>query len=104
MGDLSLYNHNNPAWSLPANLYYEFEKFIEFKVLPHCNRYPWPRSIIIMDNAPIHISEVYLINDNDWWRRIFKIFASKAGVKLEYLPPYSPDFNPVEAVLAELKA
>lgn len=28
----------------------------------------------------------------------------RAGVILVYLPPYSPDFNPVEELLAELKA
>jgi transposase len=27
-----------------------------------------------------------------------------AGVILEYLPPYSPDFNPIEEAFAELKA
>ena len=27
-----------------------------------------------------------------------------AGVKLIYLPPYSPDFNPIEEFFAELKA
>jgi hypothetical protein len=27
-----------------------------------------------------------------------------AGVRLEYLPPYSPDFNPIEEAFAELKA
>ena len=27
-----------------------------------------------------------------------------AGIKLEYLPPYSPDFNPIEEAFAELKA
>jgi transposase len=27
-----------------------------------------------------------------------------ANVKLEYLPPYSPDFNPIEEAFAELKA
>jgi transposase len=27
-----------------------------------------------------------------------------AGVKLLYLPPYSPDFNPIEEFFAELKA
>jgi hypothetical protein len=37
---------------------FEFQKFIEFNVLPRCNSYPGPRSVIIMDNAPIHISEV----------------------------------------------
>ena len=36
-----------------------FEEFIEYDVLPHCNPYPGPKSIIIMDNAGIHIPEVY---------------------------------------------
>jgi hypothetical protein len=38
-----------------------FNFFIKTKILPFCNEYPGPRSILIMDNAPIHHSEVYLI-------------------------------------------
>ena len=30
--------------------------------------------------------------------------CAEAEVKLEYLPPYSPDFNPIEEAFAELKA
>jgi transposase len=30
--------------------------------------------------------------------------CSDAGVKLLYLPPYSPDLNPIEEFFAELKA
>jgi transposase len=30
--------------------------------------------------------------------------CSEAGVKLVYLPPYSPDLNPIEEFFAELKA
>jgi len=41
--------------SLSAELY---EDFIENKVLPLCNTYPLPRSVIVMDNAPIHRTEV----------------------------------------------
>ena len=29
--------------------------------------------------------------------------CSNAGVKLMYLPPYSPDLNPIEEMFAELK-
>ena len=36
-----------------------FEDFIKNKVLPLCNPFPLPRSVIIMDNAPIHRTEVY---------------------------------------------
>jgi DDE superfamily endonuclease len=35
-----------------------FEDFIEFRLLPLCNPFPGVRSIIIMDNAPIHHSDV----------------------------------------------
>ena len=30
--------------------------------------------------------------------------CADAGVVLAYLPPYSPDFNPIEEAFAELKA
>jgi hypothetical protein len=36
-----------------------FEDFIKNKVLPLCNPFPLPRSVIIMDNAPIHRTEVH---------------------------------------------
>ena len=29
--------------------------------------------------------------------------CNEAGVRLEYLPPYSPDFNPIEASFHNLK-
>jgi len=35
-----------------------YTAFIEEKPLPHCNPFPGPRSIIMMDNASIHRSEV----------------------------------------------
>ena len=44
-----------------------------------------------MDNASFHRSE-----------RIEQMYTA-AGVKLLYLPPYSPDLNPIEEFFAELK-
>jgi hypothetical protein len=35
-----------------------FLDFIRDRVLPLCNPYPGPKSILIMDNAPIHRSDV----------------------------------------------
>jgi len=32
------------------------------------------------------------------------VIIQDAGVKLEFLPPYSPDFNPIKESFAELKA
>jgi hypothetical protein len=44
-----------------------------------------------MDNASIHHSEKV------------KQLCEDAGVKLLYLPPYSPTLNPIEEFFAELK-
>ena len=45
-----------------------------------------------MDNASFHRSD-----------RIEEM-CTEAGVKLVYLPPYSPDLNPIEEFFSELKA
>ena len=68
-----------------------FDDFIE-QLLHHCEPYPNPRSVLVMDNASFHHTE-----------RIEQMCA-EAGVKLLYLPPYSPDLNPIEDFFAELKA
>jgi hypothetical protein len=39
-----------------------FIEFIRNHVIPHTTPYPGPRSVLIMDNAKIHHSEVYLIH------------------------------------------
>lgn len=69
-----------------------FESFLEFKVLPKCNPFPATNSVIVMDNASFHHSD-----------RIRQMCAD-AGVKLVFLSPYSPDFNPIEEFFSELKA
>ena len=67
-----------------------FEDFIE-QLLPRCGRWLEPRSVLIMDNASIHHSG-----------RV-KRMCEEVGVILIYLPPYSPDLNPIEEFFAELK-
>jgi transposase len=62
------------------------------KLLLHCGRYPEPKSILVMDNASFHRTD-----------RIQQMCDAR-GVKLIYLPPYSPDLNPVEEFFAELKS
>lgn len=57
-----------------------FEDFIK-RLLAHCGRWPEPKSVLIMDNASFHHSE-----------RVAQL-CSAAGVKLLYLPPYSPDLH-----------
>jgi hypothetical protein len=36
-----------------------FHDFIENQVIPLCNPFPLEKSVIVMDNAPIHCSEVH---------------------------------------------
>jgi transposase len=67
------------------------EDFLECSVLPHCTAYPGPNSVIVLDNASIHRSE-----------RVREL-CRQAGVMLEYLPPYSPDYNPTERSFKQLK-
>jgi len=48
--------------------------------------------IVVMDNLPAHKGEAV--------REIIEA----AGAELRYLPPYSPDLNPIEQAFAKLKA
>jgi transposase len=51
-----------------------------------------PGDIVVVDNLPAHKNPV-----------VRQILA-RAGAELRYLPPYSPDLNPIEQAIAKLKA
>src|SRR6266542_5213045 len=51
--------------------------------IPLMNPYPCPQSILILDNCAIHRGER------------LRVLAQRAGIRLQFLPPYSPDYNPV---------
>lgn len=63
---------------------YSFEEWVETVALPAMNAYPLPCSVLVMDNAPIHKEET------------IRALCTAKGVVLLMLPPYSPDFNPIE--------
>jgi len=67
-----------------------FEAFIE-RVLEHMNPFPQRHSVLLLDNASIHHSE-----------RVTTTCREK-GVIMAFLPPYAPDFNPIEIAFHELK-
>lgn len=51
-----------------------------------------PGDIVVMHNLPAHK------------RAQIRIAIEATGAQLMYLPPYSPDFNPIEMAFANLKA
>ena len=64
-----------------------FNKWVEVFLIPELK----PGQIVIMDNASFHKSP------------IAKELIEKAGCKLIFLPPYSPDLNPIEKFWANMK-
>ena len=64
-----------------------FEDWFEFELIPLLPE----KSIIVMDNASFHRKKVL-------WQ-----IAERYGVIVLFLPPYSPDFNPIEKSWANFK-
>jgi transposase len=65
-----------------------FQVYVERVLIPTLK----PGDIVVMDNLPAH-----------------KLPATQkaieqAGAELMFLPPYSPDFNPIEMAFSKLKA
>ena len=64
-----------------------FLAYVEQQLLPTLSA----GDIVIMDNLGSHK------------RRVIRQLIRAAGAKLFFLPPYSPDLNPIEQVFAKLK-
>lgn len=65
-----------------------FEAYVEQFLVPTLS----PGDVVIMDNLSSHK------------RPHVRALIEGAGANLLYLPPYSPDFNPIENAFAKLKA
>lgn len=65
-----------------------FEVYLEKVLIPELS----PGAIVIMDNLSSHKGPKV------------RQMIEAAGASLLYLPPYSPDFNPIENAFAKLKA
>jgi transposase len=65
-----------------------FETYVARVLVPELR----PGDVVIMDNLPSHKGP-----------RVRELIEAK-GASLRYLPPYSPDFNPIENAFAKLKA
>ncbi len=64
-----------------------FRAYVEQVLLPTLR----PGDIVILDNLGSHKSQA------------IRAAIRQAGAKLFFLPPYSPDLNPIEQVFAKLK-
>ena len=65
-----------------------FQAYVEQVLVPELA----PDDIVVMDNLGSHKGAAV------------RQAIEAAGAKLLYLPPYSPDFNPIENAFAKLKA
>ncbi len=65
-----------------------FETYVEKVLCPQLR----PADVVIMDNLSSHK------------RPAARAMIEAAGARMLFLPPYSPDFNPIEKAFAKLKA
>ena len=65
-----------------------FRAYVEQVLVPTLK----PGDIVVMDNLPAHKNAA------------IRTAIEATGATLHYLPPYSPDFNPIENAFAKLKA
>lgn len=69
-----------------------FVTWLKNNLLPKMNPFPAKNSILVMDNVSFyHDPRVHLA-------------CRRHGVLLWFLPPYSPDFNPIEAYFGDVKS
>lgn len=68
-----------------------FFYFVQNTLLPYCNPYPVQYSVIVMDNCQIY--QHPLIHE----------LSEEASCKLIILPPYSPNYNPIEYTFSVMK-
>jgi transposase len=65
-----------------------FESYIELLLVPKLKS----GQIVVMDNLSVHKS-----------KRVERLIE-EAGCELVFLPPYSPDFNPIEEAFSKVKS
>ena len=65
-----------------------FKRYLETDLLPHLNS----NSVLVMDNMKSHHAKAV------------KELLDSSGIRYIYLPPYSPDLNPIEKLWSKVKA
>lgn len=78
--------------------------------IPLTNPYPGPCSVLVLDNCCIHhAEEIWHLIEDEAHMLISLLFNSHFSsvvieCKLVFLPPYSPDYNPIEQAFSSIKA
>ena len=65
-----------------------FKRYLETDLLPHLNG----NSVLVMDNMKSHHAKAV------------KKLLDSSGIRYIYLPPYSPDLNPIEKLWSKVNA
>jgi transposase len=93
--NITLLSSISKKWGMGASLVVEgstngtvFQSYLEDVLLPTLRR----GQVVVMDNLSAHKGE-----------RVRELIEAK-GCELIYLPPYSPDFNPIEQAFSKLKS
>lgn len=66
----------------------KFKQYLECDLLPYLNR----DSVLVMDNMKSHHTKT------------ITQLLERAGIRYLFLPPYSPDLNPIEKLWSKVKA
>ena len=71
----------------------KFFDFVRGNLIPYMNSFDGssPKSILVLDNCSIHRVD-----------EVLEVFRS-TGIVVMFLPPYSPDYNPVEEAFSYIK-
>lgn len=91
---LAAFNHSwFLAWGYTPHTFTCFnfhDSFVE-NILPHLNKWPLPNSIVVIDNARNHMYKEFMDA------------VQIRGAVVVFLPPFCPQFNPIETGFSLLK-
>lgn len=91
---LAAFNHSGfIAWDFTTGTFTRqgFHQVFIQKILPYLNPWPLHNSILILDNARIHM-----------YSELIEAVESRGAIVI-FLPPYSPQLNPIEVGFALVK-
>ncbi len=77
-----------------SNTYFRVDTDVVIEVFNQFVKQITKHTVVVLDNASIHRSKKFKDKINEW---------KKQGLTLFYLPPYSPELNPIEMLWKFMK-